>query len=52
MAEAGAPCLAQGSTVAVTGAAGYVGGWITKYCLERGLRVRACVRNVEERRPF
>lgn len=35
-------------TVAVTGAAGYVGGWIVKKCLERGYVVRACVRNLSD----
>jgi uncharacterized protein YbjT (DUF2867 family) len=36
--------------VAVTGAAGYVGGWLVKLCLERGYSVRACVRNVDDER--
>jgi nucleoside-diphosphate-sugar epimerase len=39
-----------GTCVAVTGAAGYVGGWLVKLCLERGYSVRACVRNVDDER--
>ena len=39
--------LSGDATVAVTGAAGYVGGWLVKYCLERGYFVRACVRDVD-----
>ena len=38
------------ATVAVTGAAGFVGGWLVKYCLDRGYSVRACVRNVDDAR--
>ena len=39
-----APIPARG-TVAVTGAAGYIGGWTAHALLERGYRVRACVRD-------
>ena len=34
--------------MAVTGAAGFVGGWVVLGLLERGYRVRACVRNVDD----
>ena len=40
--------LTTGATVVITGAAGYVGGWLVTYCLERGYTVRACVRNVDD----
>ena len=35
-------------TVAVTGAAGFLGGWVVRLLLEKGYRVRACVRQVDD----